>query len=61
MTMNAPAQPSSIATNVSPPPPLTATTGADDLPDVDLVDACQTLPLVPRDLPVSPAQIHMGE
>jgi len=59
MTTNAPAQPSSIAMNMSPPPPrlplpppLTATTGADDSRE-GLIDVHQTLPLVSRDLSAS--------
>ena len=66
MTTNAPAQPSTIATNISslpppPPPPLTATTGADDSRDVGLIDVHHTLPLASRGLPVSPAKRHVDE
>jgi len=58
MTTNAPAQPSNIATNISPPPALllllTATTGAED-PRDGRADVHHALPLVSRDLPISPA------
>ena len=61
ITTNAPAQPSSIATKVSPPlPPLTATTGDSE---EDLVDGRTGVrhtfaPLSCSDFPVSPEKVH---